>query len=279
MDKKSIYIVNGFLAEGIDKGYRAGIAYIVKNLKDRVKKSFAGKPRRERNVIFSTSYTKRDLEAIMNFKLEAFTVAGVGVWEMEEKIKDAGVRVMEGELDREEFEFEVRRIMMQYGIGLGDQPPRGWLETNLNTAISSSVNGARWIRMTEPEISDIYPALEYKTQGDGLVREEHMELDGLVLAKDDPAWSSIYPPNGWNCRCYTVPISVSELPGYVVRGTDEDSRRELDKNVDKDFRRNSGKTESIWGKWINGKLKEMPGGERDKLERMVKDYGAQLKSQ
>lgn len=36
------------------------------------------------------------------------------------------------------------------------------------------------------------------------MRAEHRELDGIILAQDDKRWKEIYPPNGWNCRCYVV---------------------------------------------------------------------------
>lgn len=35
-------------------------------------------------------------------------------------------------------------------------------------------------------------------------RPEHLAWDGRIVPRDDPWWSTHYPPNGWGCRCYVV---------------------------------------------------------------------------
>lgn len=43
--------------------------------------------------------------------------------------------------------------------------------------------------------------LQYIAVMDGVTRPAHRALNGRVYPKDDPVWASIYPPNGFNCRC------------------------------------------------------------------------------
>jgi hypothetical protein len=59
--------------------------------------------------------------------------------------------------------------------------------------------------------------LEYRTAGDQRVRDEHRKLDNIVRPASDPMWDSVYPPNGWNCRCNVIKKSRGQI-------TDESKR-------------------------------------------------------
>ena len=71
---------------------------------------------------------------------------------------------------------------------------------------------------------------EYLTVGDEKVRDEHQELEGIVLPKDHEFWETWWPPNGWNCRCrvrilYRKPddfeeIDTSEIDASPDKGFD-----------------------------------------------------------
>lgn len=266
MVSKFVNTINTYLARGIDKGYREGIKSIIALSK---KHKFS-----DPNRLYRINYSSHDAEAILNFKMEAFTVAGIGSYDLEEKLKALGIKVHEGSIpDFDTFELEARNVMMQYGIGLGDQPPTGWLETNLNTAITSSISAARWNRLNDPDVTDLYPALQYNTQRDDRVREEHEVLDRKTYMKEDPVWEIIMPPNGWNCRCYVTPVAVTEMEDYeIAPKTDKSQREDLSQEVDPNFRRNPGQSNSIWGKWMKSELKNMPAGQSAKLKQMLKDY-------
>jgi SPP1 gp7 family putative phage head morphogenesis protein len=83
-----------------------------------------------------------------------------------------------------------------------DRYNENWMETEYNTAVSSSQNAARWTEFQKDK--DVIPNLEYQTVGDSAVRAEHQVLDGIVKHIDDVFWASHYPPNGWGCRCEAV---------------------------------------------------------------------------
>jgi len=267
MNRDWLNIINSYLARGIDRGYKRGFDNAFKkNLK------FVEPPKLKVRM----DYNSIDLEAIKNFKLEAFTVAGIGSWELEEKLKTVAEKFMRKEIDKEDFEFETRKLMIQYGIGLSNQPPTGWLEANLDNAVVSSVQAARWNRLSDPVVSKVYPYLEYRTQRDGRVRDEHRSLDGRTLPKDDPAWRTIYPPNGWNCRCYTVPLTKEEADEKEITKSTSEQRKEWNADIDPDFRRNPGMSGSIWGKWLNTKLTEMPAAELSNLKSLIREYGKNL---
>ncbi|MDR6915083.1 SPP1 gp7 family putative phage head morphogenesis protein [Pseudomonas sp. 3296] len=46
---------------------------------------------------------------------------------------------------------------------------------------------------------------------DGKTRPSHRALHGQVFRHDDPIWSAIYPPNGFNCRCRVIALSEAAV--------------------------------------------------------------------
>ena len=215
-------------------------------------------------------YNLRDLDAIEAFQREALQVAGVGEYELMQKLKDYAVNKWQN-LDPEEFAQYVSNEMLNYGIKLEDQPPEAWIKTNINTAISSSFSAAQWNKINDPDITDLYPALRYMQKQKKNKRVEHSVFHNKVFMKDDPIWDTIYPPNGWNCGCYTIPVSIDELnKTSVARVTGQ--MKEVIKSVPPDFQRNPGKENSIYGKWLDLKFKNMPPDVVAKIKKMSGGY-------
>lgn len=65
------------------------------------------------------------------------------------------------------------------------------------------------------------PYWQYKTAGDGAVRESHAAMADRVYAADDPIWNVWYPPNGFRCRCTVVSLSETQVKkrGLMVSKT------------------------------------------------------------
>jgi Phage Mu protein F like protein len=79
---------------------------------------------------------------------------------------------------------------------------QNYLEAEYEFAVASSQMASKW---TELGSSDRYN-LQYRTAKDERVRESHQALADITLPKEDPFWSSFYPPNGWRCRCTAVEV-------------------------------------------------------------------------
>jgi SPP1 gp7 family putative phage head morphogenesis protein len=78
------------------------------------------------------------------------------------------------------------------------------LETIFRTNQASVYNSARFENfMRDRNVA----AIEYRAVLDDRTRPEHESLDGFIAPKDAPIWGSIYPPNGYNCRCTVVPVT------------------------------------------------------------------------
>ena len=237
------YEIYGKLLKAVLKGYAGG------------RKSKLGRRPKFDKLPVNIDWTVEDIHAIQNFRTEAFTVAGVASYDLEEELKELALKYKD---DFNEFEENARRKMLEYGIGLDEQAPTGWLKTNLNTAINSSYSAAEWIKLQDPVLRSVYPAYRYRTVGDNRVRPEHARLDKLVYAADDPIWQSIWPPNSWNCRCYTEALDHTEAGIEKIQPTTQAERKKIiaEGKIHKDFSRNAGITKSIWGKWLKEKLQD-----------------------
>jgi SPP1 gp7 family putative phage head morphogenesis protein len=249
------YIGSKLYAE-IVKGYIKGQDAVIKHNK----KNILGFS--EPNPLFDRSYTGIDNEVLKNFQVEAFTVASVKSYELEEKLKALALEILSGKhkylIDNPEsdryslFQDEAYNILADY-IPVQNMPSPSDLKTNLRTAATSAYHAAEWIKLQK--LQDIYPAYMYCTRRDNRVREAHALLDGSVYYASDPVWLVIWPPNDWNCRCYIKPLSAEELKAInpeQIHSLDDASVDALLKRgiIAKDFQRNSGEAKSIWGKWI-----------------------------
>ncbi|PSL06550.1 phage portal protein family protein [Cecembia rubra] len=104
--------------------------------------------------------------------------------------------------------FDVFRTNAQR---IGDVFNETWLRTEYDTAVLTGEGATTYYSLMQD--AEVFPYWEYRTVGDGSVRPEHADLDGLILPANDPMWQKIYPPNGWNCRCYVVARSREEVQG------------------------------------------------------------------
>jgi|GEM_PF-4105202 len=84
------------------------------------------------------------------------------------------------------------------------------LEALFRTQTQIAYSVGRQRANAEPEVDDILWGYQYVTIGDDRVRPNHEALDDSRLPKDDPRWRTIFPPNGWNCRCTVVEIYKDE---------------------------------------------------------------------
>ena len=97
--------------------------------------------------------------------------------------------------------------MKEHLASAGLSAQRPWLiETLVRTQTQLAYGAGRWQMGQDPRIQEILWGWEYKTVGDDRVRPAHMGLDGVKLPKSHERWGTIWPPNGYNCRCTVVEI-------------------------------------------------------------------------
>jgi len=83
------------------------------------------------------------------------------------------------------------------------------LKTIYQTNLQSAYMAGRKASMEDSV--DTHPYWRYVAILDGRTRPSHRALSGKVYRHDDPVWSAIYPPNGFNCRCRVNALSGAAL--------------------------------------------------------------------
>lgn len=83
------------------------------------------------------------------------------------------------------------------------------LKTIYQTNLQSAYMAGRKAEMEQT--TETHPYWRYVAILDGKTRPSHRALSGQVFRHDDPIWSAIYPPNGFNCRCRVTALSESAV--------------------------------------------------------------------
>ncbi|OPH36005.1 phage minor head protein [Moraxella equi] len=91
--------------------------------------------------------------------------------------------------------------------------------TNKQTAYSAG----KWERIQKTK--DFLPFLQYLPSASVNKRDGHKAYYGIVRPVDDPIWQSIFPPNGFGCRCAVKQISKSKALELGI--TDDDKINKL----------------------------------------------------
>lgn len=98
------------------------------------------------------------------------------------------------------------------------------------------------------ERAEVAPYFQYVCILDGRTRPAHRAMNGKVFRYDDPIWNTMYPPNGWNCRCMVRQLSEGDIrrKGLKVE-TSEGHLTEVTENVGGEMKPNSVYTFSSGG--------------------------------
>jgi SPP1 gp7 family putative phage head morphogenesis protein len=75
------------------------------------------------------------------------------------------------------------------------------LETIYRTNMQQGTAVGEWARMNDPTVKQATKYWRYFNPDDSRSRPAHAALNGFMAPPDDPAWDTINPPNGFNCRC------------------------------------------------------------------------------
>lgn len=159
----------------------------------------------------------------------AFTVAKAMQIDVLSDIKNAVEKAIDGGTTFEQFKQELKPTLMRkgwWGRKEMTDPLTGEsiaaqlgsdrrLKTIYQTNLRSAYQKGQYDRTME---SDAHPYLMYRIGASVRHREQHLKWNNLILPKDDPLWNSIFPPNGYGCKCHTVAVTQARKERYERDG-------------------------------------------------------------
>lgn len=80
------------------------------------------------------------------------------------------------------------------------------LEAVFRTQVQTAYSAGRWQSLQDPDIDEILWGYEYAAIEDDRTTELCQDLDGTIRPKDDPIWSTYWPPNHFSCRSTTLEV-------------------------------------------------------------------------
>lgn len=143
-----------------------------------------------------------------NCRTKAFTVSAFTQAEVLQEFLDELERAVKEGSTMEDFRKHMESFLERGGYEASN-PYR--LDTIFYTNLQTAYSVGHYRSMTEPEVLKTRPYWQYRTAGDGRVREAHAAMDEKVYRADDPIWNVWYPPNGFRCRCQVVTLSERQL--------------------------------------------------------------------
>jgi SPP1 gp7 family putative phage head morphogenesis protein len=202
-------------------------------------------------------------------KAKAFFSARVASADILEGLREQINMVVGGQMTSEQAALWCREFLKSKGdsalTSMGFLPAREALGEGTKTApITELASSPRLrliveqnVRMAEAaadwesmmEAADLLPYVRYHTAGDGDVRDEHAMLDGGIWRKDDPELRRIYPPNGFNCRCWVEEVAEDEVEGEPIRSGVPDGWEQIEQNYSYDPASYNAQTIEARGNW------------------------------
>ncbi len=156
---------------------------------------------------------------------QAFTVANLARIDLLGDIKQSLVDVQRKGLTLEEWRNNITPTLQKKGWWGKDDTGRDlgnpWrLETIYRTNLQAAYMAGRRHEMLQA--TDTHPYWRYVAIMDNRTRPAHKALHGRVMRADDPAWDTIFPPCGWNCRCRVSPMTAGavERGGYTIESSE-----------------------------------------------------------
>ncbi len=156
----------------------------------------------------------------------AFTVAGILKLDVLSDIRDAQHKMLQQGQTFEEAKKALIPVLERKGwLGKGlKASPDGELEgkkllpyrleTIFRTNTQSAYMAGRYQRLRENV--DQRPYWQYVAVMDSHTRPSHAALHGRVFRYDDAGWDTLFPPNGYNCRCRVRALTADQLARHPI---------------------------------------------------------------
>ncbi len=162
--------------------------------------------------------SKEFYRLVDKYKSIAFTVANYNNVKILELFQQELMKALENGSTMEEFKKSMSEFLKEKGYkGLTNFRADNIFRTNIQTAYQAG----HYESMTSDTVKKLRPYWQYVAIDDNHTRNSHRELNGKVYHCDSPVWDTIYPPNGFRCRCSVKTLSKRQVS---ERGLDVESK-------------------------------------------------------
>lgn len=152
--------------------------------------------------------SKEYYRLLEKYQAAAFTAANYNNVKILEKFQEELARALEEGTTMEEFQKRMDHFLKDHGYkGLTNFRADNIFRTNMQTAYQIG----HYESMTDPDVKKLRPYWQYVAVDDNHTRNSHRELNGKVYHCDSPVWDTIYPPNGYRCRCTVKTLSKRQV--------------------------------------------------------------------
>lgn len=161
----------------------------------------------------------------------AFTVAGVTRLEILNDIRSGLADALKNGKTLEQFINELTPLLQRKGWWgrdaqvnkeTGEISGKGLTSARLKLIYQQNMQTAfmagRYKAMQAAVVT--HPNWQYVAVMDNRTRPAHAAINGRVFRADDPIWNSIYPPNGFRCRCRVRPMTDGAVSREDLTVTD-----------------------------------------------------------
>lgn len=170
---------------------------------------------KSQNVEISWDW-KEQLDII---KRHSFTVSKVFSADILQTILDMVTQAAEDGKSFKEFKEELTEKLNEKGFSSAQDT--SWrLDIIYRTNLQSAYMAGRYYQMKAVE--EDFPYWQIIAVMDIRTRPSHAAIHGKVVRSDDPIWDTIYPPNGYACRCRTRALSQVEMDRKRLRAISGD---------------------------------------------------------
>ncbi len=144
----------------------------------------------------------------------AFKIAGV----TRKTMLDIARREVQRGIRAGESATEVGFRLNRKFAAQGYQPLRPWhAELVAEQNFLGAYGAASWEALHDPRVAPLIPFFRYVTMADERVRPTHAVFHNRFYRRDNPIWNTIWPPNGFRCRCKVVGVTVNTVNTYGIR--------------------------------------------------------------
>lgn len=138
----------------------------------------------------------------------AFTVAGLADKDMLEDIKKAVQVSIDNGTSFNDFKKSLMPFLANKGWIDDKKKLNNRLRTIYQTNRATAYASGQWERLQNTK--DTFPYLQYRPSVSTHRRDEHKAYYGIIRHIDDPIWQSIFPPNGFGCKCFVKPLTAKK---------------------------------------------------------------------